>query len=112
MSDAVFGQVEFFTHVSTVRDERGFEKKVKLHTVHCEYQDRFEVVGKFKTFADIHALPAYGRDYKSAQAVIADWKAGKDFLDFLEGHYFSIRDSRPEQVWVRYDKRTKLVRVQ
>ena len=64
------------------------------------------------TFADIHALPAYGRDYKSAQAVLADWKAGKDFLDFLEGFYFSIRDSRPEQVWVRYDKRTKLVRVQ
>ena len=63
------------------------------------------------TLADVHALPAYGRDYKSAEAVIADWKAGKDFLDFLEGYYFSIRDARPEQVWVRYDKRTKLVRV-
>jgi len=62
--------------------------------------------------ADVHAMPAYGRDYKSADAVIADWKAGKDFLDPLEGFYFSIRDSRPQQVWVRYDKRTKLVRVQ
>ena len=66
MSDAVFGQVEFFTHVSTVRDERGFEKKVKLHTVHCEYQDRFEVVGKFKAdnphIKDIYSCFVF-RDY-------------------------------------------------
>lgn len=62
--------------------------------------------------SDIHALPAYGRDYKAAKAVIADWKAGKDFLDPLRGFYFSIRDNRPEQVWVRYAKLTKIVRVQ
>ncbi len=24
-------------------------------------------------------VPAYGRDYKSKKAVIADWEAGKDF---------------------------------
>ena len=64
------------------------------------------------TLADVHAVPAYGRDYKSAQAVLADWKAGKDFQDFIMGCYFSIRDNRPEQIWVRYDKRTKLIRVQ
>jgi len=28
---------------------------------------------------DVHAVPAYGRDYKSASAVKADWLAGKDF---------------------------------
>ena len=62
MSDAVFGQVEFFTHVQFVRgDTIPMEKKVKLHVVHCEYQDRFEVVGKFKAknsslnFKEIHA---------------------------------------------------------
>jgi len=66
MSDAVFGQVEFFTHVSTVRGEHEFEKKVKLHTVHCEYQDRFEVVGKFKAdnphVKDIYSCFVF-RDY-------------------------------------------------
>ena len=66
MSDAIFGQVEFFTHVSTVRDEREFEKKVKLHTAHCEYQDRFEVVGKFKA-DNLHVKDIYScfvfRDY-------------------------------------------------
>lgn len=25
-------------------------------------------------------VPAYGRDYKSRKAVLADWEAGKDFL--------------------------------
>lgn len=25
-------------------------------------------------------VPAYGRDYKSKAAVLADWEAGKDFL--------------------------------
>jgi hypothetical protein len=66
MSDAVFGQVEFFTHVSTVRGDHEFEKKVKLHTVHCEYQDRFEVVGKFKAdnphVKDIYSCFVF-RDY-------------------------------------------------
>jgi len=66
MSDAVFGQVEFLTHVSTVRGEHEFVKKVKLHTVHCEYQDRFEVVGKFKAdnphVKDIYSCFVF-RDY-------------------------------------------------
>jgi len=61
---------------------------------------------------DIHALPAYGRDYKSKAAVLADWQAGKDFRCAVSGRYLSVRDSLPAQVWVRYAKLTKLVRVQ
>lgn len=64
---------------------------------------------------DIHAVPAYGRDYKSKAAVIADWNAGKDFQDTLTGQYFSARDFditfHPE-VWVRYSRMTKIIRVQ
>jgi hypothetical protein len=61
---------------------------------------------------DIHALPAYGRDYKSAAAVKADWAAGKDFLCAITGRYLSVRDNVPGEVWVRYARLTKLVRVQ
>ena len=62
---------------------------------------------------DIHAVPAYGRDYKSASAVKADWLAGKDFRCAVSGQYLSTRDPYPSQVevWVRYAKLTKLVRV-
>lgn len=61
---------------------------------------------------DIHATPAYGRDYKSKDAVLADWKAGKDFHGGVHG-YLSVRDadSVPAQIWVRYDNLTKIVRV-
>jgi hypothetical protein len=61
---------------------------------------------------DIHALPAYGRDYKSAAAVKADWAAGKDFQCAMTGRYLSVRDGVPGEVWVRYARLTKLVRVQ
>ena len=71
---------------------------------------------------DVHAVPAYGRDYKSAAAVKADWHAGKDFVDSAINQYFSIRDRVPCEVWVRYGKTQisrqgiyiygKLVRVQ
>ena len=30
---------------------------------------------------DIHAVPAYGRDYKSNAEVLQAWKDGKDFID-------------------------------
>jgi len=62
--------------------------------------------------SDIHALPAYGRDYKSASAVKADWQAGKDFRCAVTGRYLSARDNVPAEVWVRYAKLMKLVRVQ
>lgn len=60
---------------------------------------------------DIHAVPAYGRDYKSKAAVLKDWNDGKDFQDAVTGAYLSIRDNVPAEVWIRYDKRTKIVRV-
>lgn len=44
-------------------------------------------------------LPAYGRDYKSKAAVLADWQQGKDFQVIMPlsepqhiGAYLSIRD--------------------
>ena len=40
-------------------------------------------------------IPAYGRDYKSAKDAIADWEAGKDFIQmspFINGTYLSKRD--------------------
>jgi hypothetical protein len=61
--------------------------------------------------ADVHAVPAYGRDYKSKSAVLADWQEGKDFRDSLSGRYLSVRDEVPAQVWIRYDKMRKMVRV-
>ena len=61
---------------------------------------------------DIHALPAYGRDYKSAKAVLIDWANGKDFRCAITGRYLSIRDKVPNQIWIRYSRMTKLVRVQ
>ena len=56
--------------------------------------------------------PAYGRDYKSAKAVKADWQAGKDFIisDFFhpyDGKPCSIRDTK-EQVMIRYDRLRKV----
>ena len=36
------------------------------------------------------ARPAYGRDYKSKKAILADWQDGKDFNSNLG--LFSIRD--------------------
>ena len=60
---------------------------------------------------DVHAVPAYGRDYKSASAVKADWLAGKDFRCAVSCQYLCVRDAVPAQVWIRYAKLTKLVRV-
>jgi hypothetical protein len=67
---------------------------------------------------DIHATPAYGRDYKSKAAVLADWNAGKDFRDTLTGQYLSARDFPSKyppgyhpQIWIRYQNMTKITRV-
>jgi hypothetical protein len=45
-------------------------------------------------------VPAYNRDYKSAEAVLDDWKKGKDFrvMDMSckwDGSYCSCRDFGP-----------------
>lgn len=66
---------------------------------------------------DIHATPAYGRDYTSAAAALADWNAGKDFRDARTGQYLSIRDTAlfdgpipaHVQVWIRFDKLREIV---
>ena len=60
----------------------------------------------------LSAIPAYGRDYKSAKAVKVDWEAGKDFLiqDIVEHGYISKAD-KPDNVTlnIRYSKLTKIV---
>lgn len=62
---------------------------------------------------DIHATPAYGRDYKSKAAVIKDWTEGKDFRCALTGKYLSVRDEIPGvQIWIRYNKLRNIIRVQ
>lgn len=61
---------------------------------------------------DWHVTPAYGRDYKSQKAAVADWFAGKDFILALTGQYVSNRDANDMavEVWIRYDRQRKLVR--
>lgn len=62
---------------------------------------------------DAWAIPAYGRDYDSAEAVLADWHAGKDFKNTFNGLYFSIRGSRwyTQGIWIRYNNGRDVVRV-
>jgi hypothetical protein len=59
-------------------------------------------------------IPAYGRDYKSKKAVLADWKAGKDFIIHSYGHRYDGKyinkqdaDLGGETVSIRYAGRTK-----
>lgn len=70
---------------------------------------------------DIHLTPAYGRDYKSAAAAVADWKKGKDFvlnspINF-GGMYCSIKDllelrkQGVGEVWIRYDQLQRITKV-
>lgn len=67
--------------------------------------------------SSLSATPAYGRDYKSRKALMADWAGGKDFLGFSMiqrfSGYFSIRDTaelrkRFSHVEFRYDKGRKV----
>jgi len=61
--------------------------------------------------SDLHLTPAYGRDYRNKATVQEAWHAGADFL--LHGKYVSQRDVKPgTQVWIRYARLTKMVRVQ
>ena len=61
-------------------------------------------------------IPAYGRDYKSAKAVKADWQAGKDFIVSDISHPYdmkpvSIRDLKQDSyVLIRYDKLRKVTK--
>jgi hypothetical protein len=64
-------------------------------------------------FDSITAVPAYGRDYKSKAAVLHAWHGGVDFRCTVSGRYFSSRDDGmgKREVWVRYDKLRKTMRV-
>jgi hypothetical protein len=61
-------------------------------------------------------VPAYGRDYTTAKAARADWKAGKDFLiaDFFDpydGKPINKQDADREglKVNIRFNRLTKIV---
>lgn len=61
---------------------------------------------EFKTL-----VPAYGRDYKTAAAVLADWEAGRDFKCAVSGRYCSKRDFENIALpWIRYNQQKVLVR--
>ncbi len=59
----------------------------------------------------VSAVPAYGRDYKSAKAVREDWAAGKDFLiqDMQHSGYVN-KDDKPAdmQLNIRFSNLTKV----
>jgi len=59
-------------------------------------------------------VPAYGRDYESAKAALADWNDNKDFIvatisSPYDGKYCNKQDLPNEQVKIRYHKLTKCV---
>ena len=62
--------------------------------------------------AYVSAVPAYGRDYKSAKAVKEDWIAGKDFLiqDMLHYCGYINKDDKPADMVlsIRYSNLTKV----
>lgn len=63
-------------------------------------------------FDSITACPAYGRDYNSKAACLADWLDGKDFRCAVSGRYLSIRDAQSMnlEVWLRYKKLTQVIK--
>lgn len=61
--------------------------------------------------AYLSAVPAYGRDYRSAKEVRADWEAGKDFRieDMRQSGYVNKADKPADVVLnVRYDRQRKV----
>jgi len=58
-------------------------------------------------------IPAYGRDYKSAKAVKADFAANKDFqiCDMFspdDGRYINAEQLKPgDTLYIRYARNTK-----
>lgn len=61
--------------------------------------------------------PAYGRDYKSVAAAVADFEAGKDFIlndysspwDGKPCNAESLRNGPSGKVLIRYDKMRKVL---
>ena len=66
------------------------------------------------SYKNITLTPAYGRDYRSAAAVMLDWKAENDFVLQPVGSYCSIlntallKASGVTHVHFRYQKMTKV----
>lgn len=60
----------------------------------------------------LSAIPAYGRDYTSKAAVLADWKANKDFqiMDLRMSGYINREQAAKENITVnvRYAKQRKV----
>ena len=63
----------------------------------------------------IELIPAYGRDYKSAKAARADWKANKDFVICCFGHPYdgkpinkSQADDTTDKYLLRFNNKTKV----
>lgn len=55
------------------------------------------------------AVPAYGRDYPSAELAEAAFKSGKDWILQPEGRYFGIGDCAPgAKVRLRYAKKRRV----
>ena len=57
--------------------------------------------------------PAYGRDYKSKKAALADWNSGLDFVvqDYKLHGYINNADAKRvdvDQIHIRYNDRTQL----
>lgn len=60
----------------------------------------------------LSAIPAYGRDYKSAKAVKADWDAGKDFMiqDMSHSGYVNKDDApKGSTINIRYSQNRKVL---
>lgn len=57
--------------------------------------------------------PAYGRDYKSAQAVLDDWSADKDFIESLSGKPVNKADLSVYEgnITIRYHKLTRSIMI-
>jgi hypothetical protein len=52
-------------------------------TIVSDLRDSLAIGRRQETAVDMTVSPAFGRDYKSKAAALADWAAGKDFL--IEG---------------------------
>lgn len=61
--------------------------------------------------------PAYGRDYRSKEAVLKDWEQNKDFKissPGIPGKYLNKEDAKTQnikEVWIRYDRKKSVILV-
>jgi hypothetical protein len=71
---------------------------------------------KVNIMTTLTLIPAYGRDYKSKKALLADWNANKDFQIATFGpdcgRYINKADADGLRINIRYSKLTKIAMVQ